>query len=108
MIVRDSAADIVYTPVFSGIRANYLKNSVREAGIDPDALEGSQNGGKDDLFASLDSKPKAWKEVWSAGQGIGSIHDVPGVAELVERMKREYAEAAARPAAFAAAGALAA
>ncbi len=101
MIVRDRAADIVYTPVFSGIWANYLKNSVRAAGIDPDALEGRQDGGKDDLFASLDSKPKAWKEVWSAGQGIGTIDDVPTVAELVARMRREYAEAAALPAAYA-------
>ena len=101
MIVRDGAADIVYTPVFSGIWANYLKNSVRAAGIDPDALAGRQDGGKDDLFAGLDTKPKAWKEVWSAGQGIGSIHDVPSVAELVARMKREYTEAAAQPAAFA-------
>ena len=73
---------------------------MRAAGIDPDALEGSQNGGKDDLFASLDGKPKAWKEVWSAGQGIGSIRDVPGVAELVERMRREYAEASSAPIRF--------
>lgn len=101
MIVRDGAADIVFTPVFSGIWANYLKNSVRAAGIDPDGLAGRQDGGKDDLFAALDAKPKAWKEVWSAGQGIGSIHDVPSVAELVVRMKREYTEAAAQPAAFA-------
>lgn len=101
MVVRDGAADIVYTPVFSGIWANYLKNSVRAAGIDPDVLEGRQDGGKDDLFAGLDAKPKAWKEVWSAGQGIGSIHDVPSVAELVARMEREYTEAAAQAAAFA-------
>jgi nitronate monooxygenase len=101
MIVRDRAADIVYTPVFSGIWANYLKNSVRAAGIDPDALQGHQDGGKADLFANLDGKPKAWKDVWSAGQGIGSIHDVPTVAELVERMRQEYAEAAALPAVFA-------
>ncbi|MFT3759207.1 NAD(P)H-dependent flavin oxidoreductase [Thauera sp.] len=104
MIVADSAADIVYTPVFSGIWANYLKNSVRAAGVDPDTLEGRQNGGKDDLFAGLDGKTKAWKDVWSAGQGIGIIRDVPSVAELVARMKHEYAEAAAHPAAFAGAG----
>lgn len=102
MIVRDGAGDIVYTPVFSGIWANYLKNSVRGAGIDPDALEGQQDGGKVDLFASPDSKPKAWKDVWSAGQGIGAIHDVPSVAELVARMRREYRDAAALPARFAA------
>lgn len=102
MIVRDGAGDIVYTPVFSGIWANYLKNSVRAAGIDPDALEGHQNGGEVDLFASPDSKPKAWKDVWSAGQGIGAIHDAPSVAELVARMRREYRDAAALPARFAA------
>lgn len=102
MIVRDGAGDIVYTPVFSGIWANYLKNSVRAVGIDPDALEGQQDGGKVDLFASPDSKPKAWKDVWSAGQGIGAIHDVPSVAELVARMRREYRDAAALPARFAA------
>lgn len=100
MIVADRAADIVYTPVFSGIWANYLKNSVRAAGIDPDTLQGSQSGGKDDLFAGLDGEPKAWKDVWSAGQGIGCIHDVPTVAELVARMQQEYAVAAAAPARF--------
>jgi len=100
MVVCDCAADIVYTPVFSGIWANYLKNSVIAAGIDPTTLDGQQNGGKDDLFASLESKPKAWKDVWSAGQGIGSIHDIPRVAELIERMHCEYVEAVETPSYF--------
>lgn len=100
MIVADGAGDVVYTPVFSGIWANYLKNSVRAAGLDPDTLAGQQDGGRDDLFAGLAARPKAWKDVWSAGQGIGGIHDVPGVAELVDRMRHEYAAAAALPAAF--------
>ncbi|HQZ01916.1 MAG TPA: nitronate monooxygenase family protein [Thauera sp.] len=100
MIVADAVADIVYTPVFSGIWANYLKNSVRAAGIDPDTLSGSQDDGKIDLFATTEAKPKAWKDVWSAGQGIGSIDDVLTVAELVARMKEEYEAAAAVPAAF--------
>lgn len=101
MIVADAAADIVYTPVFSGIWANYMKNSVRAAGLDPDALAGSQDGGKADLFAPAGARPKAWKDVWSAGQGIGSIVDVPSVAELVARMRDEYDAAAAVPATFA-------
>ncbi|MBS0345901.1 MAG: nitronate monooxygenase [Proteobacteria bacterium] len=101
LVVRDSGDDIVYTPVFSGIRANYLKASVRAAGIDPDQLEGVQTGGKDDLFAAIGSQPKAWKDVWSAGQGIGTIHDIPSVAELVARMRQEYAAAVATPARFA-------
>lgn len=100
MIVRDGADDIVYTPVFSGIWGNYLKNSVIAAGIDPASLDGRQTGGKDDLFAAPEDKPKAWKEVWSAGQGIGGIADIPAVAELVARMRREYAAAAATPAAY--------
>lgn len=101
MIVTDAAADIVYTPVFSGIWANYMKNSVRAAGLDPDALAGRQDGGKADLFAAAGDRPKAWKDVWSAGQGIGSIVDVPSVAELVARMRDEYDAAAAVPATFA-------
>lgn len=98
MLVQDSAADIVYTPVFSGIWANYLARSVRDAGIEPSQLQGLQTGGKDDLFAALDSPPKAWKDVWSAGQGIGSIHDIPPVAELIERLCREYRQAIDTPA----------
>ena len=101
MIVRDSAEDILYTPVFSGIWANYLNNSVVAAGIDPASLVGQQTGGKDDLFSSLEVKPKAWKDIWSAGQGIGSINDIPSVAQLVQRMQREYAEALQTPADFA-------
>ncbi|MCC4117602.1 nitronate monooxygenase [Aromatoleum toluclasticum] len=97
MIVRDTAADILYTPAFSGISANYLRNSVIAAGIDPAALVPSENGGKDDLFAGLEHRPKAWKDVWSAGQGIGAIHDAPSVAELVARLRSEYLEACATP-----------
>ena len=83
------------------IWANYMKSSVRAAGLDPDALAGSQDGGKIDLFAPAGDKPRAWKDVWSAGQGIGSIIDVPSVAELVARMRDEYDAAAAVPATFA-------
>lgn len=98
MIVSDGASDIVYTPVFSGIPANYLSNSVRAVGIDPAELQGMSPAGSAQLFAAAGSRPKAWKDVWSAGQGIGTITDLPTVAELVERMRKEYAEAAAVPA----------
>ncbi len=99
MVVDDACADIVYTPVFSGIWANYLANSVRATGIDPTALQGVQDGGRSDLFD--DNKPRAWSEVWSAGQGIGPIHRIQPVAELVAQLRREYAAAVAIPAAFA-------
>ncbi|MCY1266725.1 Nitronate monooxygenase [compost metagenome] len=96
MLVRDGASDIVYTPVFSGIWANYLANSVRNCGVDPAQLSGRQTGGKDDLFSDPGARPRAWKDVWSSGHGAGVIADVPTVAELVERMTAEYREAAMR------------
>ena len=71
------------------------KDGVRGAlTIDPNGLIGRENGGKDDLFAGIEHKPKAWKDLWSAGQGIGTIHDVPTVAELIARLRREYSAAA--------------
>ena len=100
MMLRSTAADIVYTPVFSGIRANYLRGSIERCGLDPDRLEPGAGPGAD-LFDPGKSDAKAWKDIWSAGQGVGTIHDVPTVAELVARLRREYAEAAALPSAFA-------
>lgn len=98
MIIDHAAADIVYTPMFSGIPGNYLAPSVAANGIDVNAI----SGGKADPNLTIEdwSKKKAWKDIWSAGQGIGSIHDAPTVAELVARMKEEYRDAAATPAAF--------
>jgi nitronate monooxygenase len=40
------------------------------------------------------SRPTAWRDIWGAGQGLGSIDDVPKVAALVERLGAEYADAA--------------
>ncbi|MFV3076534.1 NAD(P)H-dependent flavin oxidoreductase [Niveispirillum fermenti] len=99
MLIDHAAADIVYTPMFSGIPGNYLAPSVAAAGLDPAAI----TGGKADPNLTIEdwSKKKAWKDIWSAGQGIGSIHDAPTVADLVDRMKAEYRAAAARPAPFA-------
>lgn len=98
MIIDHTGADIVYTPMFSGIPGNYLGPSVAANGIDVNAI----SGGKADPNLSIEdwSKKKAWKDIWSAGQGIGTIHDAPPVAELVARMKEEYRAAAAKPASF--------
>lgn len=87
MVVDSEAADIVYTDAFSGIKGNFLKQSIRNAGLDPDKLPS-----KDSVSMDLAEreKSKAWKNVWSAGQGVGSIHDVPSMAELVARLKVEY------------------
>jgi len=86
MIVASSAADILYTANISGVHANFLRPSLVAAGLDPDNLP--PQGALD-----LESEAKAWKTLWSAGQGVGSIHDIPGAAELCRRLRREYVEA---------------
>jgi len=94
MIVESNAADIVYSNLFTGIHGNYLKGSVRNAGMDPDNLPVSDPTAMS--FAGGSSKKKAWKEIWGSGQGIGAVKQVVPAAELVERLAREYAEARER------------
>jgi len=91
MIVDDDLKDLIYSPAFTGIPANYLRRSVEAAGIDPNAVSGE----KPDVGLDLAGKDeaKAWKDIWSAGQGIGTIKDVLSVAGLVERLASEYASA---------------
>ena len=94
MIVDSVGDDIVYSSLFTGIHGNYLKGSIRKAGMDPDALEAA---GKDSMnFGSGGKeKSKAWKDIWGAGQGVGSVHSIPSVADIVADLKSEY-EAAKR------------
>lgn len=92
MIDEAHAADIVYTPAISGIPANFMSQSLIANGLDPKSLPDKT---KVDLGKELDHEVKAWKSVWSAGQGVGSIDDVPTTAELVARLKREFDEAGA-------------
>lgn len=92
MIVEAGSADIVYTPFFTGVPGNYLRPSLRAAGLDPDALPAP---GADAMnFGSGRAKP--WRDIWGAGQGVGTIGDAPPTAEVVARLKREYAAARAR------------
>jgi nitronate monooxygenase len=94
MIVEGRAEDIVTSSLFTGVSGNYLKSSITAAGMDADNLG---EAGKDSMsFASGSSKPKAWKEVWGAGQGIGAVDAVTDVASLVWRIDREYRDATAR------------
>ena len=93
MILQSSAADILYTPFFSGVHGNYLKPSVAAAGLDPDHLPSVDKSSMN--FAS-DRPAKAWKDIWGAGQGVGNIDDVPATAELVDRLIKEYGQARAR------------
>ena len=97
MIVEGGAEDIVTSSLFTGVSGNYLKSSIVAAGMDADNLG---EAGKDSMnFSSGSSKPKAWKDVWGAGQGIGAVDAVTDVATLVGRIEREYLDAAARLAA---------
>jgi nitronate monooxygenase len=91
MILDASASDIVYTPYFSGVHANYLRPSVSRNGLDPDNLPVADASKMN--FDSRHSKPKAWKEIWGAGQGVGSINDNLPTAELVARLREEYQQA---------------
>ena len=85
-IVEGSSDDIVYSNLFTGVHGNYLKPSIRAAGLDPDKLPesdpSSMNFGGD--------ARKAWKDIWGCGQGIGSIKAVTPASELIARLAREY------------------
>jgi nitronate monooxygenase len=93
-IVDSNSDDIVYSSLFTGVHGNYLKPSIRAAGLDPDNLPESDPSKMS--FGSDREKPKAWKEIWGSGQGIGAVKGVVPTAEFVARLKREYAEARAR------------
>lgn len=86
MLLASNADQIVNTALFSGLRANYLKQSIARAGLDPDNLPpppaqggtGGHNGAR------------LWKDIWAAGQGVGNIDDIPTVAQLIARFEDEY------------------
>ncbi len=88
MLVDATAEDILYTPAFTGVPGNYLKPSIAAAGLDPDNIAGAKD--KADLALDKYHEAKTWKDIWGAGQGVGAITDVPTVADLVARLKREY------------------
>ncbi len=91
-IVESSAADIIYTNLFTGVHGNYLKKSILQAGLDPENLPQADKSAMN--FST--GNAKAWRDIWGAGQGVGLIEDVPTVAEVVQRLRREYVEARER------------
>ncbi|MFN4103290.1 MAG: NAD(P)H-dependent flavin oxidoreductase [Tepidimonas sp.] len=91
-IVECNSDDIVYTNLFTGVHGNYLKPSIRAAGLDPDHLPESDPSKMN--FASAGAK--AWKDIWGCGQGIGVVDAVRPAAEVVARLQREYEQARAR------------
>ncbi|MEN3365369.1 MAG: nitronate monooxygenase [Burkholderiales bacterium] len=94
-ILDSTAADVIYTNLFTGVHGNYLKKSIVAAGLDPENLPIADKTAMN-FGSGGGSKAKAWRDIWGAGQGVGLMEDVPGVADLVERMKAEYAAARKR------------
>ena len=94
-IVDSSAADIVYTNLFTGVHGNYLRSSIAAAGLDPDNLDGidptAMKFGSDGS-----SRAKAWRDIWGSGQGIGAIDRVRPAAELIDLLAQQYAAAKER------------
>jgi nitronate monooxygenase len=88
MLVRNQAAGILYTPAISGVNANFMRESIQAAGLDPDNLA---HHGKLDM----NEEAKVWKNIWSAGHGVGAIEDVPTTADLCARLLAEYRDARA-------------
>ena len=94
-IVAGKASDIVYSNLFTGVHGNYLRASIEAAGMDPDNLpEGDLK--TMDFGGGNGSKPKAWRDIWGSGQGIGAVSKVESVADRVDRLEREYRAARAR------------
>lgn len=85
MIIDSGSTDIVHTPAVSGIPANFMIKSLVENGVDPKHLP--------DHKLDMGDEAKAWKTVWSAGQGAGAIHDVLPTAQLVRRLSDEFSQA---------------
>ncbi len=91
MIVEAAAADIVYTPFFTGVPGNYLKPSIAAQGLDPDDLPHAEKSKMS--FGS--GTAKAWRDIWGSGQGVGLIDDAPSAAAVIGRLKTEYEQAKA-------------
>jgi nitronate monooxygenase len=94
-IVDSSAADVVYTNLFTGVHGNYLKKSIVNAGLDPENLPEADKT-KMNFGTGGDTKAKAWRDIWGAGQAVGLMDDVPTVAQMVDRLEAEYAAARQR------------
>ena len=99
MIVGSSASDIVYSNLFTGVHGNYLKGSIVNSGLDPQALPESDPSTMS-FGSGGSSKAKAWKDIWGAGQGVGAVKEVVSAAELISRLQAEYQAAKERLAAL--------
>lgn len=88
-IVEATSDDIVYSSLFTGVHGNYLKSSIKAAGLDPDNLPESDPS----KMNFGETSAKAWKDIWGSGQGVGSIHEITSAAKFVDKLDKEYIEA---------------
>jgi nitronate monooxygenase len=95
MIVDSVADDIVYTNLFTGVHGNYLKPSIKDAGMDPDNLPESDPT-KMNFGSGGDQDSKAWKDIWGCGQGIGAVEKVQTAAEFIAQLRQQYQAARER------------
>ncbi|MEB0080176.1 nitronate monooxygenase family protein [Pseudomonas sp. CCI3.2] len=96
MLMASKAADIVHTAAVSGVPASFMRQSLERAGFDLAALKENVETGAGAKLKPLTDEAKAWKTVWSAGQGVGEINDLPDVNELIARLDAEYRTAQTR------------
>jgi len=94
MVLRASVEDLVLSRALTGADAWYLRESIVAAGLDPDSLTGKSKVDWRDSQGQL----KAWRDIWSAGQGVDNVRAVEPVASIVERLAAEYAAALHTPA----------
>ena len=92
MLIESAADDIVYSNLFTGVSGNYLKPSIKNAGLDPNNLPEADKSAMN-FGSGGNTDAKAWKDIWGSGQGIGGIKDDPSVGDLVERIIEEYHQA---------------
>ena len=92
MLIDSAADDIVYSSLFTGVSGNYLKPSIKNAGLDPDNLPEADKSTMN-FGSGGNTDAKSWKDIWGSGQGIGGIKDDPSVEDLVTRLKEEYNQA---------------
>jgi nitronate monooxygenase len=91
MITQSNADEIVYSSLFTGVHGNYLKPSIANAGMDPDNLPQSDPSAMD--FSDKRNRPKSWKDIWGAGQGIGSVKELVSTQARVDQLYQEYVSA---------------
>ncbi|CAN7300251.1 nitronate monooxygenase family protein [Pseudomonas sp. LjRoot71] len=90
MILDANAADIIHTPAVSGVPASFMRQSLEQAGYDLKQLQNKGEVNYGEKLKPMDEEAKAWKTVWSAGQGVGNIRDLPSVEQLITRLDNEY------------------